>query len=81
MTQKHSPWHVNILSLFPDMFPGPLEHSLSGKALNQGLWSYDAINIRDFAEDTHKTVDDTPYGGGAGMVMRADIIEKALLSI
>lgn len=74
-------WHVNILTLFPDMFPGSLGLSLSGKAFDKGLWSYDAINIRDFAEDVHKTVDDTPYGGGAGMVMRADIIEKALLSI
>jgi tRNA (guanine37-N1)-methyltransferase len=74
-------WHVNILTLFPEMFPGPLGHSLSGKALEKKLWSYETVNIRDFAEDAHKTVDDTPYGGGAGMVMRADIVEKALLSI
>ncbi len=71
----------NILTLFPDMFPGTLGQSLSGKALEKSLWSYNAINIRDFATDTHKTVDDTPFGGGAGMVMRADIIESALLSI
>lgn len=74
-------WHVNILTLFPDMFPGSLGQSLSGRALENGVWSYRAVNIRDFAQDVHKTVDDTPYGGGAGMVMRADIIEKALLSI
>ncbi len=73
--------HFNILTLFPEMFPGNLGLSLSGKALEQGLWSYNAVNIRDFATDKHKTVDDTPFGGGAGMVMRADIIEKALLSI
>ncbi len=58
-----------------------LEHSLAGKALTRGDWSYEAVNIRDFATDTHKTVDDTPYGGGAGMVMRADVVERALLSI
>lgn len=75
------PWHVNILTLFPEMFPGMLGQSLSGKALEKHLWSYTAINIRDFAQDKHKTVDDTPFGGGAGMVMRADIIESALLSI
>lgn len=74
-------WRVNILTLFPEMFPGSLGQSLSGKALERGDWSYEAVNIRDFTEDVHKTVDDTPYGGGAGMVMRADIIEKALLSI
>ncbi len=72
--------HFNILTLFPDMFPGSLGQSLSGKALEKNLWSYECINIRDFAEGTHKAVDDTPFGGGAGMVMRADIIEKALLS-
>ncbi len=74
-------WHTNILTLFPEMFPGSLGQSLSGKALESGLWSYSAVNIRDFAEGVHKSVDDTPYGGGAGMVMRADIIEKALLSV
>ena len=63
------------------MFPGTLGQSLAGKALERGDWSYDALNIRDFAGDVHKSVDDTPYGGGAGMVMRADIIEKSLLSI
>ena len=74
-------FHVNILTLFPEMFPGSLGQSLSGKALERGDWSYNAVNIRDFTEDVHKSVDDTPYGGGAGMVMRSDIIERALLSI
>jgi len=73
--------NFNLLTLFPDMFPGMLGQSLAGKALTRGDWSFNAINIRDFATDNHKTVDDTPYGGGAGMVMRADVIEKALLSI
>ena len=74
-------WTINILTLFPEMFPGVLGHSLAGKALERGDWDYNAVNIRDFTEDVHKSVDDTPYGGGAGMVMRADIIEKALLSV
>lgn len=74
-------WHVNILTLFPEMFPGCLGQSLSGKALEKGLWSYRAVNIRDFAAGVHKSVDDTPFGGGAGMVMRPDVIEKALLSL
>lgn len=73
--------HFNLLTLFPDMFPASLGQSLAGKALQRGDWSFNAINIRDFASDTHHTVDDTPYGGGAGMVMRADVIEAALLSI
>jgi tRNA (guanine37-N1)-methyltransferase len=74
-------WHINLLTLFPEMFPGPLGQSLSGKALERGDWSFKALNIRDFATDKHKTVDDTPFGGGAGMVMRPDVIEKALLSV
>lgn len=76
-----SNWHVNILTLFPEMFPGTLGMSLSGKALDKGMWSYDCTNIRDHATGIHKSVDDTPSGGGAGMVMRADIIESALLSL
>ncbi len=74
-------WHINLLTLFPDMFPGFLGQSLAGRALERGDWSYTAVQIRDFAEDKHQTVDDTPFGGGAGMVMRADVIEKALLSL
>tara|TARA_B100001093_G_C26683173_1_gene951382 strand:+ start:347 stop:1072 length:726 start_codon:yes stop_codon:yes gene_type:complete len=76
-----SPWHVNILTLFPEMFPGSLGQSLSGKALEKGLWSYDTVNMRDFGHGVHKAVDDTPFGGGAGMVLRADVLEDALLSL
>lgn len=81
MSNKKPAWAVHILTLFPEMFPGSLGQSLSGKALESGIWAFNAVNIRDFASGVHKSVDDTPYGGGAGMVMRADIIEKALLSI
>ncbi len=73
--------NFNILTLFPEMFPGTLGQSLSGRALESGAWSYKCVDIREFGDGVHKNVDDTPYGGGAGMVMRADIIEKALLSI
>lgn len=69
---------ATILTLFPEMFPGPLGYSLTGRALEQGIWSLDAINIRDFGIGAHKTVDDTPYGGGAGMVMRADVLHDAI---
>ena len=68
------------LTLFPEMFPGPLGVSLAGKALERGVWSLEAINIRDFATDKHKTVDDTCYGGGTGMVMRPDIIDAAIIA-
>lgn len=76
-----SPWHVHIITLFPDMFPGPLAHALSGKAYQNGTWNYTTINPRDFATDTHKTVDDTPFGGGAGMVLKPDILDRAVRSI
>lgn len=71
-------FHAQILTLYPEMFPGPLGVSLAGKALEAGKWSCDAINIRDFATDRHRSVDDTPAGGGAGMVLRADILGKAV---
>ncbi len=74
-------YKVSILTLFPEIFPGPLGVSLIGKALNNKIWDLNLINIRDFAIDKHKSVDDTPYGGGAGMVMRPDIIALALNSI
>lgn len=74
-------WHVTLLTLFPEMFPGFLGQSLAGRALERGDWVFDCVHIREFGEGRHQTVDDTPFGGGAGMVMRADIIEKALLSI
>jgi tRNA (guanine37-N1)-methyltransferase len=72
------PWHASVLTLFPEMFPGPLGHSLVGRALGRGLWRLDAVDIRSFTGDRHQTVDDTPFGGGAGMVMRPDIVARAL---
>ena len=71
-------FHVKIFTLFPDMFPGFLGQSLSGKALEKKRWSFETVQLRDYAEDNHKTVDDTPFGGGAGMVMKPDILSKAL---
>ena len=71
-------WQAQILTLFPEMFPGPVGASLAGKALSEGIWKLDVLNIRAFATDKHKTVDDTPYGGGAGMVMRPDVVASAL---
>jgi len=73
-----APWIAKILTLYPEMFPGPLGHSLAGKALGGGLWRLEAINIRQFAADRHRTVDDEPFGGGPGMVMRPDVIDAAL---
>ena len=74
-------WRASVLTLFPDMFPGPLGMSLAGKALRDGIWSLDVTNIRDFAADRHRTVDDTPFGGGAGMVLRPDVIDAAVESV
>lgn len=71
-------WRATVLTLFPEMFPGPLGQSLSGKALADGKWALATIDIRDFATDKHRSVDDTPTGGGAGMVMRADIAAAAI---
>jgi tRNA (guanine37-N1)-methyltransferase len=73
-----SPWRARVLTLFPAMFPGPLGHSLAGKALEQALWRLDAVDIRDYASDRHRTVDDTPFGGGPGMVMRPDVVAAAI---
>src|SRR5579871_1612677 len=69
-----SPWRVTVLTLFPDMFPGPLGVSLAGKALSTGVWSLEARDIRDSATDRHRSVDDAPAGGGPGMVLRADVL-------
>ncbi len=71
-------FRATILTLYPEMFPGPLGTSLAGRALAEGKWSLDAVNIRDFTTDRHRTVDDTPAGGGAGMVLRADILARAV---
>ena len=72
------PWTARVLTLFPDMFPGPLGQSLAGKALERKDWALEAIDIRSFATDKHRTVDDTPFGGGPGMVMRPDVVDAAL---
>jgi tRNA (guanine37-N1)-methyltransferase len=71
-------WMAKVLTLFPEMFPGPLAYSLAGAALSKGLWSLDAVDIREFTTDRHRTVDDTPFGGGPGMVMRPDVIDAAI---
>ena len=68
---------VNIFTLYPEFFPGPLDKGIYGKALQKKIWDLNIVNIRDFAEGKHKTVDDTPYGGGSGMVMRPDVIDKS----
>ena len=72
---------ATVLTLFPEMFPGPLGHSLAGRALAAGHWNFSAIDIREFATDAHRTVDDAPFGGGPGMVMRADVLDAALDSV
>jgi tRNA (guanine37-N1)-methyltransferase len=71
-------WTARVLTLFPEMFPGPLGHSLTGRALESGLWGLETLQIRNFARDRHRSVDDTPAGGGAGMVLRADVVAAAL---
>lgn len=71
-------WTARVLTLFPEMFPGMLGMSLAGKALKEGRWALDVLDMRDFASDRHRTVDDTPFGGGPGMVLRADIVDAAL---
>jgi tRNA (guanine37-N1)-methyltransferase len=72
------PWRATVLTLFPELFPGPLAASLAGEALTRGLWALDAVDIRKFGLGRHRTVDDTPAGGGAGMVMRADVLATAI---
>jgi tRNA (guanine37-N1)-methyltransferase len=74
-------WRASVLTIFPEMFPGPLGVSLAGKAMATGLWSLEAIDIRAHATDKHRTVDDTPAGGGPGMVMKADVLARALDAI
>jgi tRNA (guanine37-N1)-methyltransferase len=71
-------WAATVLTLYPDMFPGSLGQSLAGRAMAEGKWSLETVQIRDFATDRHRSVDDTPAGGGAGMVMRADILAAAV---
>ena len=71
-------WRVTVLSLFPEMLPGPLAFSLAGRALNAGLWRLETVDIRDYAGDKHRSVDDTPFGGGPGMVMRPDVLDAGI---
>jgi tRNA (guanine37-N1)-methyltransferase len=77
-SEAQTPWAATVLTLFPEMFPGPLGISLAGKALSDGIWSMQTRNIRDYAADKHRSVDDTPAGGGPGMVLRADVLAAAI---
>jgi tRNA (guanine37-N1)-methyltransferase len=71
-------WQAQVFTLYPEVFPGPLSKGLYGKALSKKLWNLNIVNIRDAAEDKHKTVDDTPYGGGSGMLLKPDVLAKSL---
>jgi tRNA (guanine37-N1)-methyltransferase len=71
-------WQTTVLTIFPEMLPGPLAYSLAGKALKNGVWALDVVDIRDFATDRHRSVDDAPFGGGPGMVLRADVLDAAI---
>jgi tRNA (guanine37-N1)-methyltransferase len=71
-------WRATVLTIFPEMLPGPLAYSLAGKALKGGLWALNTVDIRDFATDRHRSVDDAPFGGGPGMVLRADVLDAAI---
>ena len=71
-------WQAQVFTLYPEVFPGPLSKGLYGKALSKKLWNLNIVKIRDAAEDKHKTVDDTPYGGGSGMLLKADVLAKSL---
>jgi tRNA (guanine37-N1)-methyltransferase len=74
-------WQASVLTLYPDLFPGPLDASVLGRARGEGLWALDAVNIRAFSDNAYGSVDDTPAGGGAGLVMRADILAAAIDSV
>lgn len=78
---EQKPWRAVALTLFPEMFPGSLGQSIAGRALEDKRWSLETVDIRSFAEDKHRTVDDTPTGGGAGMVMRPDIVDLAIRDV
>ena len=71
-------WRATVLTIFPEMLPGPLAYSLAGKALETGIWQLETVDIRDFARDKHRSVDDAPFGGGPGMVMRPDVLDAAI---
>ncbi len=76
-----APWRAVVLTILPDMFPGPLGHSLAGAAAERGVWALKTVDIRDFARDKHRSVDDQPFGGGPGMVMRPDVVDAALAAV
>ena len=78
MAAETKPWRATVLTLFPEMFPGPLGCSLAGKALSDGLWRLETVDIRGFARDKHRSVDDAPFGGGPGMVMRPDVLDRVI---
>ncbi|MBD1155468.1 tRNA (guanosine(37)-N1)-methyltransferase TrmD [Pelagibacterales bacterium SAG-MED18] len=71
-------WQAQVFTLYPEVFPGPLSKGMYGKAMSKDLWNLKVVNIRDAAEDKHKTVDDTPYGGGSGMLLKPDVLAKSL---
>src|SRR5260370_31549389 len=71
-------WCATVLTLFPEMLPGPLAHSLAGRALEAGIWQLETVDIRDFARDKHRSVDDAPFGGGPGMGLRPDVLDAAI---
>jgi len=71
-------WRATVLTIFPEMLPGPLAYSLAGKGMRAGLWQLETVDIREFARDKHRSVDDTPFGGGPGMVMRPDVLDAAI---
>jgi len=81
MTGAAPPWTATVLTLFPEVFPGPLGVSLAGKALERGIWRLEALDIRDHAYDKHASVDSPPFGGGEGMVMRPDVVDNALAAV
>ena len=77
-TDRKPVWTATVLTLFPEMFPGPLGQSLAGRGLAEGIWALEPVDIRGFATDKHRSVDDSPFGGGAGMVMRPDVVDAAI---
>src|SRR2546422_743525 len=72
-------WLATVLTIFPEMLPGPLAYSLAGRALEAGIWQLETVDIRDFARDKHRSVDDAPFGGGPGMVLRPDVLDAAIV--
>ena len=77
MKHKNKTYNIKILTLFPEMFPGSLGYSLAAKARENKVWDMDVVNIRNYADDRYGTVDDVPYGGGAGMILKADVLGRA----